>query len=227
MTAIAIIPARGGSKGIPGKNKALVGGISLVEHAIRTAREVPAISRIIVSSDDPEILAIAKQSDVESIVRPEDLAGDDSPIELAIEHALLESSKNGQLPTTLVLLQPTSPLRDSRLLSQSLAKFETDGGVGSVFGVVPAEHHPSKMLRIDGEFVVPFTSAAELSAPRQALPRVVRQSGSLYIVSTENFLATRTLFVPPTRWVEVGAMEAIDIDNPADLTAADRAVNDL
>ena len=56
---------------------------------------------------------------------------------------------------------------------------------------------------------------------------MVRQSGSLYIVSTENFLATRTLFVPPTRWVEVGAMEAIDIDNPADLTAADRAVNDL
>jgi CMP-N-acetylneuraminic acid synthetase len=112
------------------------------------------------------------------------------------------------------------------LLSQSLTKFQTDGGVGSVFGVVPVEHHPSKMLRIDGEYVVPFSSAAELSAPRQALPRVVRQSGSLYIVSTEDFLRTRTLFVPPTRWVEVGAKEAIDIDNPADLTAADRAVND-
>jgi CMP-N-acetylneuraminic acid synthetase len=224
MTAIAIIPARGGSKGIPGKNKALVGGISLIEHAIRTAREVPAISRIVVSSDDQEILAIARQNNVEAINRPLSLAEDDSPIELAIEHALVESARDGQLPETLVLLQPTSPLRDARLLSEALKKFETNGGVGSVFGVIPVEHHPAKTLRIDGEFVIPFTSVADLSAPRQSLPQVVRQSGSLYIVSTQIFLASRTLFAQPTRWVEVDAKEAIDIDNSADLLAANQAI---
>lgn len=224
MNAIAIIPARGGSKGIPGKNKALVGGISLIEHAIRTAREVPVISRIVVSSDDQEILAIARQNNVEAINRPSSLAEDDSPIELAIEHALIESARDGQLPETLVLLQPTSPLRDARLLSEALNKFETDGGIGSVFGVVPVEHHPAKTLRIDGEFVIPFTSVADLSAPRQSLPRVVRQSGSLYIVSTQIFLTSRTLFAQPTRWVEVDAKEAIDIDNSADLLAANQAI---
>jgi len=224
MNAIAIIPARGGSKGIPGKNKALVGGISLIEHAIRTAREVPVISRIVVSSDDQEILAIARQNNVEAINRPSSLAEDDSPIELAIEHALIESARDGQLPETLVLLQPTSPLRDARLLSEALNKFETDGGIGSVFGVVPVEHHPAKTLRIDGEFVIPFTSVADLSAPRQSLPRVVRQSGSLYIVSTQNFLDSRTLFAQPTRWVEVDTKEAIDIDNSADLLAANQAI---
>ena len=224
MNAIAIIPARGGSKGIPGKNKALVGGISLIEHAIRTAREVPVISRIVVSSDDQEILAIARQNNVEAINRPSSLAEDDSPIELAIEHALIESARDGQLPETLVLLQPTSPLRDARLLSEALNKFETEGGIGSVFGVVPVEHHPAKTLRIDGEFVIPFTSVADLSAPRQSLPRVVRQSGSLYIVSTQIFLASRTLFAQPTRWVEVDAKEAIDIDNSADLLAANQAI---
>jgi CMP-N-acetylneuraminic acid synthetase len=224
MNAIAIIPARGGSKGIPGKNKALVGGISLIEHAIRTAREVPVISRIVVSSDDQEILAIARQNNVEAINRPSSLAEDDSPIELAIEHALIESARDGQLPETLVLLQPTSPLRDAHLLSEALNKFETDGAIGSVFGVVPVEHHPAKTLRIDGEFVIPFTSVADLSAPRQSLPRVVRQSGSLYIVSTQNFLASRTLFAQPTRWVEVDAKEAIDIDNSADLLAANQAI---
>jgi CMP-N-acetylneuraminic acid synthetase len=224
MNAIAIIPARGGSKGIPGKNKALVGGISLIEHAIRTAREVPVISRIVVSSDDQEILAIARQNNVEAINRPSSLAEDDSPIELAIEHALIESARDGQLPETLVLLQPTSPLRDAHLLSEALNKFETDGAIGSVFGVVPVEHHPAKTLRIDGEFVIPFTSVADLSAPRQSLPRVVLQSGSLYIVSTQNFLASRTLFAQPTRWVEVDAKEAIDIDNSADLLAANQAI---
>jgi CMP-N-acetylneuraminic acid synthetase len=224
MNAIAIIPARGGSKGIPGKNKALVGGISLIEHAIRTAREVPVISRIVVSSDDQEILAIARQNNVEAINRPSSLAEDDSPIELAIEHALIESARDGQLPETLVLLQPTSPLRDAHLLSEALNKFETEGGIGSVFGVVPVEHHPAKTLRIDGEFVIPFTSVADLSAPRQSLPRVVRQSGSLYIVSTQIFLASRTLFAQPTRWVEVDAKEAIDIDNSADLLAANQAI---
>jgi CMP-N-acetylneuraminic acid synthetase len=224
MNAIAIIPARGGSKGIPGKNKALVGGISLIEHAIRTAREVPVISRIVVSSDDQEILASARENNVEAINRPSSQAEDDSPIELAIEHALIESARDGQLPETLVLLQPTSPLRDARLLSEALNKFETDGGIGSVFGVVPVEHHPAKTLRIDGEFVIPFTSVADLSAPRQSLPRVVRQSGSLYIVSTQIFLASRTLFAQPTRWVEVDAKEAIDIDNSADLLAANQAI---
>lgn len=217
---IAIIPARGGSKGIPLKNLEIVSGQSLVARAIEAAIKCPSITRIVVSSDDQSILDEASGFKVETVRRPQEIATDDSPIELAIMHALAESEAKSPLPENLVLLQPTSPLRDPVKLENAIRFFTQSGEYGALFGVIPVEHHPSKMLIRIGSIVEPFTSAGELSTPRQQLPDVVRQSGSIYIADIQRFRAEKTLFLPPVSWLEVDEFEAIDIDQPADLERA-------
>lgn len=217
---IAIIPARSGSKGIPNKNLETVSGKTLVARAIETAMKCPSITRIVVTSDDQSILDEAKNFSIETIRRPKEIATDDSPIEVAISHALDVSATLAPLPTTLVLLQPTSPLRDSNRLENEIRFFANSGKYGAIFGVIPAERHPSKMLIRVGSIVEPFTTAGDLSAPRQQLPDVVRQSGSIYIADVVRFRTEQTLFLPPVGWVEVDEAEAIDIDHPVDLERA-------
>ena len=220
MSCIAIIPARAGSKGLPGKNTALIAGKSLVQLAIETALSIPEITRVIVTSDDVSVQKIASDLGAEVVVRPADLAQDNSPIELAILHALAALNLDPTSTDVLTVIQPTSPLRDKKLLATSISNFIKGGSQGSVFGVVEVEHHPAKMLIVDGENVVPFTKVEDLSAPRQQLDRVVRQSGSIYITNLQQFVSLGTLFIGPVRWVAVDDAEAIDIDTPRDLDNA-------
>lgn len=217
---IAIIPARGGSRGIPRKNLETVSGKTLVARAIEAAIKCSSITRIVVTSDDQSILDEAQRFGIEIVRRPKEIADDDSAIESAVMHALAESEKTAPLPKTLVLLQPTSPLRDPMQLEKAVHFFAESGKYGSIFGVIPAEHHPSKMLIRIGSIVEPFTTAGDLSIPRQQLPDVVRQSGSIYIADLDRFRAEQTLFLPPVGWVEVDEFEAIDIDQPTDLARA-------
>ena len=227
MNCIAIIPARAGSKGLPGKNVALIGSKSLVQLAIETALSVPEITRVVVTSDDVSVQKIASDLSAEVVVRPAELAQDNSPIESAILHALQTLNLDTTSKDVLTVIQPTSPLRNTQLLATSINKFIKSGSHGSVFGVVEAEHHPSKMLLVQGQNVVPFTKVADLSAPRQQLGRVVRQSGSIYITNLEQFISLGTLFIDPVVWVAVDGAEAIDIDSADDLRHAQEVANKL
>ena len=220
MSCIAIIPARAGSKGLPGKNTALISGKSLVQLAIETALSIPEITRVVVTSDDISVQKIANDLGVEVVVRPAELAQDNSPIESAILHALAELNLDPTTTDVLTIIQPTSPLRDKQLLATSISSFIKNGSEGSLFGVVEVEHHPAKMLVVNGEFVVPFTKVEDLSAPRQQLDHIVRQSGSIYITNLKQFINFGTLFITPVRWVEVDGAEAIDIDTQSDLENA-------
>jgi N-acylneuraminate cytidylyltransferase len=227
MTCIAIIPARAGSKGLPGKNTALINGKSLIQLAIESALSIPEITRVVVTSDDISIRKLAVDLGAEVVIRPAELAQDDSPIESALSHALAALSLDPTSTDILTVIQPTSPLRDTQLLATSIIKFIKNGSQGSLFGVVDVEHHPAKMLIVDGEFVVPFTKVEDLSAPRQQLDRAVRQSGSIYITNLQQFLSLGTLFVNPVGWVAVGDAEAIDIDSAQDLSLAQEIANKL
>ena len=227
MTCMAIIPARAGSKGLPAKNTALIDGKSLVQLAIESALSIPEITRVIVTSDDVSVQKIALDLGVEVVVRPAELAQDNSPIESAIFHALGETYLDTTPTDVLIVIQPTSPLRDKQLLATSISNFIKNGSQGSVFGVVEVEHHPAKMLVVNGEFVVPFTKVEDLSAPRQQLDRVVRQSGSIYITNLQQFLSLGTLFINPVRWVAVSGAEAIDIDTAQDLALAQETAREL
>ena len=227
MSCIAIIPARAGSKGLPGKNTALIAGKSLVQLAIETALSIPEITRVIVTSDDVSVQKIASDLGAEVVVRPAELAQDNSPIELAILHAITELHLDPTSTDVLTVIQPTSPLRDTQLLATSISNFIKGGSQGSVFGVVEVEHHPAKMLLVQGEHVVPFTKVADLSAPRQQLGRVVRQSGSIYITNLQQFLTFGTLFIDPVAWVAVDGAEATDIDTANDLRHAQAVAREI
>ena len=227
MSCIAIIPARAGSKGLPGKNTALIEGKSLVQLAIESALSIPEITRVVVTSDDVSVQKIASDLGAEVVVRPAGLAQDNSPIESAILHALAELNLDPTSTDVLTLIQPTSPLRDKQLLATSISNFIKNGSQGSLFGVVEVEHHPAKMLVVNGEFVVPFTKVEDLSAPRQQLDRVVRQSGSIYITNLQQFLSLGTLFINPVGWVAVSGAEAIDIDTAQDLALAQETAREL
>ena len=227
MSCIAIIPARAGSKGLPGKNIALIDGKSLVQLAIETALSIPDITQVVVTSDDVSVQKIASDLGAEVVVRPAELAQDNSPIESAILHALAALNIDPTSTDVLTVIQPTSPLRDKQLLATSISNFIKNGSQGSVFGVVEIEHHPAKMLVVDGEFVVPFTKVEDLSAPRQQLQRVVRQSGSIYITNLQQFLSLGTLFINPVGWVAVSGAEAIDIDTAQDLALAQETAREI
>jgi len=227
MSCIAIIPARAGSKGLPGKNTALIEGKSLVQLAIESALSIPEITRVVVTSDDVSVQKIASDLGAEVVVRPAELAQDDSSIESAILHALAELNLDPTSTDVLTVIQPTSPLRDKQLLATSISNFIKNGSQGSLFGVVEVEHHPAKMLVVNGEFVVPFTKVEDLSAPRQQLDRVVRQSGSIYITNLQQFLSLGTLFINPVGWVAVSGAEAIDIDTAQDLALAQKTAREL
>ena len=227
MSCIAIIPARAGSKGLPGKNTALIEGKSLVQLAIETALLIPEITRVVVTSDDVPVQKIASDLGADVVVRPAELAQDNSPIESAILHALASLNLDPTSTDVLTVIQPTSPLRDKQLLATSISNFIKNGSQGSVFGVVEVEHHPAKMLVVNGEFVVPFTKVEDLSAPRQQLQRVVRQSGSIYITNLQQFLSLGTLFINPVGWVAVSGAEAIDIDTAQDLALAQETAREI
>ena len=219
-TCIAVIPARAGSKGLPGKNTAHINGKSLIQLAIEAAISLPVITRVVVTSDDVAVQKIAREMGAEVVVRPAELAQDNSLIELAVLHAITSLNIELTPKDALTVIQPTSPLRDSQLLARSLSTFIASGSHGSVFGVVDTEHHPAKMLKVDGDFVVPFTKVEDLSTSRQSLDRIVRQSGSLYITNLQQFVNQKSLFIQPVRWVMVGDAEATDIDAIQDLERA-------
>ena len=223
MTCIAIIPARGGSKGIPNKNLAEVGGQSLVTRAINSAVQSGVVDVVVVSSDDPTILEAAANAGAIAIQRPADLATDTAAIEDAIAHALHRFSESHPTPTTLVLLQPTSPLRQASTISDAVRLFVENGCAGSVYGVTEAEHHPYKTFIATDSTLLPVGSIEDLSRSRQELPKAYRQSGSIYVVGVQDFLASNSLYVSPVRWIEVGREEAIDVDTPADLEAVRKA----
>jgi N-acylneuraminate cytidylyltransferase len=227
MTCIAIIPARGGSKGIPNKNLAEVNGQSLVSRAIESALQSGVVDFVVVSSDNRNILEAAAVAGAIAIDRPADLATDTAAIEDAVAHALQNFSESHPTPTTLVLLQPTSPLRQASTISDAVHLFTENGSVGSVYGVTEAEHHPYKTFIAADSTLLPVGRIEDLSRSRQELPKAYRQSGSIYVVGVHDFLSTNSLYVSPVRWIEVSREEAIDVDTPADLEAVRQAARNL
>lgn len=121
---IAIIPARGGSKGIPGKNLKMIKGSPLIAYTIRAARRSPLIDKVIVTSDDDEILSVSRAVGSETIKRPDELATDESPTEPSLEHAVKTLEDQGDIISSVILLQCTSPLRDENDIESAILLFK-------------------------------------------------------------------------------------------------------
>jgi CMP-N,N'-diacetyllegionaminic acid synthase len=199
-----IIPVRGGSQGIPGKNLRRIGRDTLLERAIKFARHAPRIDRTIVTTDDPGMHGIAARHGVQSpTLRPANLATSGATTAAVVDHVLAECAvKEGNL----LILQATAPLRRLADLEEMCAAFEAQDAEAMVSVVAHDEPRPEKLKRIVDGKLVPYM-ADGFEGPRQALPQPYALNGAFYLISIAAFLrekrflpiGTAPFVMPPER----------------------------
>lgn len=220
---LAIIPARGGSKGIPRKNVRLFAGHPLIAYSIAAARQSELVSRVIVSTDDEEIAGVARDYGAETpFLRPVELAQDQTLDLPVFQHALrwLEEQE-GYRPEVVVQLRPTSPVRPPTLVDEAVQILLAHPEAHSVRGVVPAGQNPHKMWRIDPQngHMTPLLQVPGLAepynAPRQVLPPVYWQTGHIDVIRPE-VIQKGSMSGQVILPVMVDPAYTVDIDTPRD-----------
>lgn len=216
---IAIIPARGGSKGVPGKNIKKLGGYPLIAYSIVACRLAKKIDRVIVSTDSTEIAEIAKSFGAEvPFMRPAELAQDNSNDLEFIEHAINWFENNeGIIPEYLVHIRPTTPLREPELLDSAILKIIENPDATSLRSVHEIRESPYKLLGINNDFLeglYPDDPRPEYyNLPRQNFPPVYQPNGYVDIIKSETVLKLKTLHGPKILSFltpDVGEIDTID-----------------
>ena len=220
-TAVALIPARAGSKGLPGKNLRTVGGVSLLGRAILVARAVDGVSHIVVSTDGPAIAEEARRYGANVHDRPAELASDRAPVVETIRHVLTELREQGNAPRFGLLLEPTSPLRTVQDTQHCLEAVRKGADSSATF--TEAAVHPHRTFVIEEGSAKPFIEGAVPWKPRQALrPKAYQLSGSAYAFRCDRFPPTglAVLFgrIAP---IVVPRERSVDIDDENDLRAVE------
>lgn len=217
VDTVAIIPARGGSKGVPGKNVARVGGIPLVARAVRAALASGAIDLVVVSTDDAAIAAAARAAGARIVERPAAISGDQASSESALRHALDALADEGIAPRVTAFLQATSPFIPAGALAQAVTTVQ-DGHADSAFSA--RESHEFVWRRdADGAASALGHDAAHRPRRQDRDPHYV-ETGAFYVFTTDGFRAARHRFFGRTEIVEVPEATAIEIDDPAQLRTA-------
>jgi CMP-N,N'-diacetyllegionaminic acid synthase len=224
---IAIIPARGGSKGLPGKNVRELNGKPLIYYTIREALESKFLDRIIVSTEDKEIMELARAYGAEVIIRPVELAMDDTPSLPVFQHTIqyLEEVKDYH-PDVIVILQPTSPLRTVDDIDGAIRKFlETD--CDSVVSVCKVEHPPHWTYFLKGDRLEPVIKGGEKITRRQDAPEVYRSSGAVYVTHRDVIMKQNRIWGNDTRAFIIPPERSIDIDTEVDLKVAEVLIKEM
>ncbi len=213
---IAIIPARGGSKSIPGKNIRPLKGKPLLTWSIQVAQQVREIDRIIVSTDDAQIAAVAKESGAEVYVRPDHLATDDALVIDAIKNLLNTLHAEGETADWVILLEPTCPLRTADDVRDCL-NLLVQGDFDSVATFRNAELNPHRAWKLVDGMPEVFIPGAVPWLPRQKLPKAYQLNGAIYLFRAE-LLAneTRSLLVGKLGAVLMPRERSQDIDDDID-----------
>ena len=216
MKVIAIIPARGGSKGIPRKNLVNFSGKPLMQWSIDAALKSTYITDVVVSSDDDEILNVAQANKgVLAIKRPIELAQDNSKTAPVLTH-VLESLKEVKYDY-LILLQPTSPLRTAEDIDLAFEKL-LNSEATSLISVCELEHHPYKSFKLDEKgYLQGIINNDYPFYPRQSLPKTYRANGAIYIIKVNDFIKDETLFTNKATHFEMSIESSLDIDTIKDL----------
>lgn len=223
MKLIAIIPARAGSKGLPGKNLRELAGKPLVAHAIDAARDSQRFEAIYVSSDSPDVLSLAETRGVRAIERPTELASDTATMADVIRELYLSLTRDRQtVGEAFALLQPTSPLRSARHVRECVNRFAASE-FNSAVSICAVEGAPQKSLVLRDGAVEPLFGWDALHANRQALEPAYRQNGAIWITRWDAFHRDGRFIVPPAMPYVMEEADSTDIDNESDLAAAEAA----
>jgi len=217
---IAIIPARGGSRGIPRKNLAQLNGRPLIYYTIIEAGKSNYLDRIFVSTDDGEIAAVAREYRAEVIERPVELGRDDTPSFLVYQHVIRYVEEHeGLHPGIIVILQPTSPLRIREDIDGALDQFlESDHD--TVVSVCAAEHPPHWMYTLDGDKMKLLIPSGDRVLRRQDAPAVYRVNGAVYVIRRDVIMKEGRILGTDTRAYIMPPERSVDIDNELDLKLA-------
>lgn len=222
--AYAWIFARGGSKGLPGKNIRLLGGKPLIAYAIETGLRSSLIDKVFVSTDDQKIADVAQEHGAEvPFLRPAELAGDQAPERLAWRHAVEWAARSGlRNMDIMVSLPPTSPLRTVAEVESGIGLF-MEGGWDTVLAVSHSDRNPSfNMVKRDGDGSVDLVVASHVKgARRQDFPPVYNIATAFYITSPRVIMETETLWDGRVGAVEIPAEHAVDIDGELDFSFAE------
>jgi len=230
---LALIPARGGSKGIPRKNIRPFAGHPLIAFSIAAALQAETVTRVIVSTDDEEIAAIARRYGAETpFLRPVELAGDRVPDLPVFQHALNWLDENqGYRPKVVLHLHPTTPVRPRGCLDEAVRRLLGHPEADCVRSVVEAGQTPYKMWRIETETgrMVPLLTVPgnpePYNTPRQALPAVYWQTGHVNAIRPATILGgsmTGKVLMP----LVIDLRYLVDIDTPADWAFAEWLVKE-
>jgi len=219
MKVCAIIPARGGSKGIPRKNLCLVAGKPLIAHTVECAAAARSIERVVVSTDDAEVAGIANACGGQVVWRPSEISGDRSPSEAALLHALHQLRETEAYePDLLVFLQCTSPLTLSEDIDGAVAVLLRENA-DSVVSVAPF-HHFLWLHDANGE-AAGINHDKRVRLPRQLCQPQYLETGAVYVMRAEGFLRARHRFFGKTGLYVMPGERCLEIDEPVDLEVAE------
>ncbi len=232
MSVLALVPARGGSKGIPRKNLLPIGGQPLITWSIQAGREAIAVDRVVVSTEDDEIADVARAAGAEvPFARPAELARDETTDLPVFQHALAWlREKEGYRPELVVHLRPTSPARRPGLIDEGVARLRDAPQASSLRSVGPAREIPHKLWWVTptGD-LSPVCGAMEeelFNQPRQSLPEAWAHDGALDVVRTE-VLEAGSMTGARILALRMAPGESVDIDHPDDLGPAEEAMRRL
>ena len=225
---LGIIPARSGSKEIPGKNILEIGSKPLIAWTIEIAKRAKKLDKIIVSTDSERYASICGKYNIQvPFLRPSELSSDEATSEDVVSHALKWMEKNEQYqPDYILYLQPTSPLRTADDIDQSIA-IAKDKHADSVVSVELTNHHPYFMKKIDSNGLISHYEKQIFPTPRrQELEPIYVFNGAIFLISTKIILENKSWYenkcysyiMPPER--------SLEIDNPHDLHVADLLLKD-
>jgi CMP-N-acetylneuraminic acid synthetase len=221
---LGLVPARGGSKGVPGKNIRLLAGRSLLDYTADAARASGVVDRLILSTDSEDIADIGRRSGIEvPFLRPAELAQDDTPMLPVVRHALSALEHDGWTPEIIVLLQPTSPLRRAEHIRRAVDLL-IETGADSVVSVVELPRHlsPDYVMRLDGGVLRPFLpEGARLGRRQDARPAYARE-GTVYAFRRSTLDCFGNIYGEDCRPLIVPAPESLSIDTAEDWDAAER-----
>jgi len=230
LNILGVITARGGSKGIPGKNIKMLGGKPLIAYTVEVAKKSNLITDLIISTDDEKIADIAKQYGVEvPFMRPKELAEDNTPHLPVMQHAIsFMEDKLGIVFDYVVILQPTSPFRTIEDIDETLQKLISQDADSAVSLVeIESREHPIKAKKVEGDEVLPYCMEEKEGTRRQDLPVAYKRSSAVYAMRRDLVIKDNKIFGDNIVGHIVPKERSIDIDEPFDWLKAEYMLDDL
>jgi len=219
MKTLAIIPARGGSKGIVGKNIKKICGKTLIEYSIDVSLKSNLIDQVVVSSDCDKILEVSRKFNVFCHKRDVKISQDKSPVSETIDSVLMELETNYDL---IILLQPTSPIRFANQIDDAISLIRKNNSANSLISVCEMDDvHPARMYwGKNGHLIEPIMPEFE-KLRRQDIPKALYRNGSIYIVKTEAFVRSKNIMIKPSIGFVMPYNQLLNIDEERDLIVAE------